>query len=166
MNKDFTITFWIRVDKNPGWMKLDSDINFPPFLVNDGINVYFTKHQNFLKVYVLHPSVGYRKIVFDISDYVQKDLFIALTNSKDETKLYLNGKLKLTSNLKDLPSNIEVGDYVLVNIRAGDLKTVKLDGNLEVVLPAKIVSIDKKNLSLFFFNVNEYATLDISRLKF
>lgn len=165
MNKGFTITFWIRVGKNPGWMQLDSDINFPPFVVNEGINVYFSKYQNLLKVYVLHPSVGYRKIVFDISDYIQKDMFVALTNSKNETKLYLNGSLKLTCDLKDLSSNLEVGDYVLANIQSEDLNNVKVGKNVEVVLPAKIKSIEKNKLTLFFFNVNEYSTLDISKLK-
>jgi hypothetical protein len=35
VNKEFSIAFWITLDKNPSWTNPDSEINFPPFSVEN-----------------------------------------------------------------------------------------------------------------------------------
>jgi hypothetical protein len=166
-NSEFTITFWIKVNKNPAWNESDSEINFPPFTVKNGIQVYFSKYGPKLKAYILHPEMGYRKIIANIENYLHKDAFIALTNSDKENKLYINAKLVKTSKTGTLRRGLEIGDYVMVSIKDGDLKNTKLSGDMDLILPGKIISIeDKSKVTIFFFNINETATVSKSKLKF
>lgn len=164
---EFTITFWIKVNKNPAWNQADSEINFPPFTVNNGIQVYFSKYGSKLKTYILHPEIGYRKIVADIGKYLHKDAFIALTNSDDGNKLYINAKLVKVFKKGNLRRGIEVGDYIMASIKENDLHNVKVSNNMDVVLPGKVISLeDKPRITVFFFSLNETVTLNKSRLKF
>jgi hypothetical protein len=148
---DFSVTFWIKAQKNPGWMNSDSEINFPPFTVKQGIMVFFCKIRENLKIYLLHPDLGYRKLTSKITNYLGKDTFVALTNTESETSLYLNADLVKKIEKKDLINDLEVGDYVMVNVKNGDLQNVQIGKGDTILMPAKIKTLSKENAQLEFF---------------
>jgi hypothetical protein len=96
MNKDFTVTFWIRSHENSQWSNINSLIKFPTFKPNDSYEVTFLKEEKFLNVLtkdlVTGEITGYR---VNIVEYLGSDMFVALTYSdaKKERILYLNGSL-------------------------------------------------------------------------
>jgi len=165
VNKEFSITFWIRVSHNPRWKEDNSEINFPPITANNGAMVFFSKDGKKLKVYILHPELGYKKLDANIEQFIKKDAFIALTNSQEVTKLYVNGEL-----IKSLESaakyKIESGDYVMVQVEPGDSKSINIGENIQVILPAKIVDIKEggKTIKLQTFNPLEILELPKERL--
>src|SRR5258708_23415403 len=163
MKNIFSITFWIEVLKNPSWMDFDSDINFPPFVVNGDINVFMFKQGQYLKIYILHPEIGFRKIVANVKNVIGKDLFVAITNLDNETLLYLNSKLSVSVLSKNTLKSLEVGDFVLAKILPGDLKKIVVDKNTSAIIPAKITAIDNNYVTLFFFQQNEVKQLSIDR---
>ena len=164
MNREFSITFWIRLDKNPKWADRFSDINFPPITSKEGIQVYFSKKKENFVVYILHPAIGYRKISTNVKDYLEKDAFIAVTNSEQETKLYLNADLVKTVKTDTLIEKIDVGDYVMIELRSGDSSKISTEG-LQVVVPAKIISFDGSNVVAEILNVGEIVKVPKSQIK-
>lgn len=167
MNNEFTITYWIRIKDNPGWMKLDTDINFPPFTVNNGIQVFFSKIKVTLRVYILHPELGYRKLSADVSNYLQKDAFIALTNSTNETKLYINTQEVASVAHQNLIKTLEVSDYVMVRVQNGDLSTITIQSGLTVIIPAKVQKINGDRVTLqFLTGSTEIVELPKSRIHY
>lgn len=163
-NVEFSITFGIRTAQNPAWNLIDSEVKFPPFTLTGGIQVYVMKIQKFLKIYILHPELGYRKLVSDISDFIAKDTFVAITTKGTITKLYLNAILISTVKFDKEKNNIEIGDFVLVKIKNGDLKSIVINGDIEIVLVAEIKSINTDNLKLLFIDCNEIASLNKDKL--
>lgn len=162
---DFSITFWIKVVRNPGWTSKESEINFPPFTIKPGIQVFFSKYGEKMKVYILHPDLGYRKIEANVEKYLQGDAFVVLTNSHKESKLYLNTDLLATIKRSNLIQNIEIGDYVMVNVQDGDLKNVTINKKgTKIILPAKIQNKKDGKVILNFFNIKEISELPISRI--
>lgn len=150
MKQEFSITFWISPEKNPSWLKSDSEISFPPFTVKNGVRVYFKKQETQLKIYILHPEVGYRKIVADIDKYIGSKCFVALTNTKLETKLYLNAHLVKSVKREELLETLEVGDYVMVETE---------ENNLGATMPAKVDKIvDDEKVVFDFFEKQEVKT--------
>ncbi len=164
MNKNFTITFWIKTERNPTWTDIDSEINFPPFTINEWIQVFFSKYWTQLKIYILHPELWYRKISTNIKKYLLEKTFIALTNTESDTNLYINWELVNSIKIKDLDKNLEIWDYVMVNIKDWDLSNIKVTGDVQVILPAKIKAINWNNITLDFFNSWEIKDLDKSFL--
>lgn len=155
MNQDFSITFWIEVEKNPSWTDKDSIINFPPFQTKDWIKVFFSKCWVDLKVNILHPNLWCRKVVANIEKYIWVDAFIALTNSKNDTKLYVNAENLYSAKRKDLLDNLEKDDYVLIEITDEELDGLKIQDWVSVAIPAKIKSIDNDEIVLDFFENNQ-----------
>lgn len=166
MNKEFTISFWIRIKNNPKWTKPGADINFPPITTGDGVMVFFSKKKKILKVYILHPEVKYKKISVDISKFLEHDTNIALTNADNETRLYLNGELVKTTQGNNKHINLEEGDYVLVNIEKDDLKTINFESGMKVALWARIESVKRDSVDLRFYTPPENATLPKNRIHY
>ena len=166
MKKEFSITFWVSVEKNPSWIEKDSEITFPPFSVNNWIQVYVSKIWKTLKVFILHPELWYRKITANIEEYLTEKTFIALTHTKLETKLYFNAKLASVIDNKKLNSNLEVWDYVMVKIKNWDLNTLMVTGKAEVIWQAKIEKIQWDKLTLNFFGQWEVKTFLKNKLIF
>ncbi len=165
IKKDFTVTFWIRNSNNPGWNLKDSDINFPPFTINEGIRVFFFKVKSYFTVCVLHPEIGYRKIKTDVTNYLGKDTFVAFTNDKDFSKLYLNGELAASIKKTSLLKEIEPGDFVMVKLKSGDIPDIAIDNkNVSVILEAKVAKINGKNVDLYFYNINKNKLLPKTRI--
>lgn len=166
---DFSITFWIRKNENPGWSNIEADINFPPFTVKHGIIVYFSKYGEELKIYLLHPELGYRKLVVNIKDYFKEDAFIALTNNLTETKLYINANLVAEINKDTLENNIEVGDYVMAEIKDNDFNDISIGTTTSVVTPAKIKKISNNSVQFELLNLGpniKVIDLPIERIKY
>lgn len=164
MNKEFTITFWVSLDKNPSWVDTNSEINFPPFSTNNWIQVFFSKIWKELKIYILHPELWYRKIKANIEKYLTEKTFIALTNDENETKLYLNANLVTIVSKQDLKTNLEVWDYVMVQIKNWDLEKLKIDWEIEVIVQAIIKKIKWDSLTLDFFTYWEIKILSKDKL--
>ncbi len=163
--KEFSITFWIRVQNNSSWKEKESDIRFPPITIPEkGVTVHSCKYGTKFKVYILHPEIGFRKLVADITDYFGKDTFVAVVNTIENTQLYLNAKLVETIKTTDLNQQLEVGDFVMVKVKDGDLKNITITGDLEVVFPAEIKKIDGNNLTLFFYENNQITQLSKERI--
>jgi hypothetical protein len=57
--------------------------------------------------------------------------------------LYINTDLVNTVQTKDLLSNIEKGDYVMVNLENNDLKSVTINDNIKIIAPARIEKIEE-----------------------
>lgn len=165
MSKEFTVTFWVRIKSNPKWNETKSEINFPPVFTNDRALIFFSKYGELLKVYILHPELGYKKIVTNIEKYLRMDTFLALTNSPKESKLYLNGKLVETIKANKKKIVPEAGDYVMVKIKSGDSKSLTIGDNVEVIVPAKIIEVRSKSLELQLFNPSEKLILSEDRIK-
>jgi hypothetical protein len=168
---DFSVTFWIENSNNPGWNKKHSIINFPPSTVKEGIQIFFTKIEILLKVYVLHPELGYRKITANIEDYIGINTFIALTNSESSTKLYINAKQAGETQNKDLITNLEISDYVMVKVFNNDINNVQIDDSIYAIFPARIKSLDHNdNTAKFeFFTIGskiQIVRLPIDRIKY
>lgn len=166
---EFSITFWIRINENPGWKNIEADINFPPFTVKHGIIVYFSKYGEELKIYLLHPELGYRKLVVNIKNYLNKDTFIALTNSSTETKLYLNANLVTKIDKDNLKNNLEVGDYVMVEIQDNDFNDISIGSTTSVLTPAKIKKIFNNSAQFELLNLGpkiKVIDLPIERIKY
>lgn len=166
INKEFTISFKINVEKNPKWKDVDSSINFPPITTGDGVKVFFSKIKTLLKAYVLHPDVKYRKLSIDVSEYLNQDIHVVLTNSESETKLYINGKLVKTLNIENFKENLEEGDYVLIKPKQGDLKSISFDKSAQIILWGKIESIKNDSINLELFQPPETVTLPKDRIHF
>lgn len=164
MDKEFTITFWIRISQNPKWGENDSDINFPPITANNGAKIFFSKYGKYLKVYILHPEFGYKKLTTNIEKYLKRDTFLALTNSPKETKLYINANLVKTVKKSAARSNLEIGDYVMVQIKPGDSKLFTVGENIQIVLPAKIIETGTKSVKLQLFQPSEIIELPKERI--
>ena len=165
MNKNFSVKFWIKLDQNPAWKDKDSVIDFPSFVVNEGIQIFFSKHESLFKVFVLHPLIGYRKMVTDVEAYIGKDAFVAFTNDESESKLYINGSLVSTVTPTNLGDDLEIGDYVMVKVDKGELKTLNIEGEgVQIIAPAKISAISDETVSLYFFAQNENLDLSKDRL--
>lgn len=158
--EEFSITFWIRVKNNSSWNEIGSDIRFPPFTISTtGAKVHCCKYGKIFKIYILHPDIGYRKLTADITKYIGKDTFVAVVNTKDDVKLYLNAELVETVRIADLYQHLEVGDFVMANVEAGDLENLVIKADLKVALPAEIKKIDGGNLTLFFHELNQITQL-------
>ena len=167
-NKEFSITFWIYVKNNPGWQNENSEINFPPFTVNNGITVYFSKIRDKLKVYLLHPEIGYRKLVAKVTKYLNANTFVVLTNSPAETILYLNAEQVCKFEPDENMEPLEIGDYVMVEVKDNEVETLNIDGNIEVLLPARIKKIITDKIQFEFFTVGnktQIVELDKNRIK-
>lgn len=160
----FSITYWIRAEKNPGWNSEDAEIRFPPFTVEKGIKVYTVKQGNFYKIYILHPEYGYRKIAANIKEHIGRDTFVAITVDDTETKLYFNAHLASSSSTDKMVDELEIGDFVMVNVRSGDLKKFNMGRELEVVMPAEVKGIDGNLLELYFFELKEIVKLPRERI--
>jgi len=152
---EFTITFWIRIQNNPGWMKKESEIYFPFFTVKQGILVFFSKIRQNLKIYILHPDLGYRKLTANIAKYLRNDTFIALTNTEQETKLYLNADLVKEIVKEDLFNDLEVGDYVMVEIKNDDFENIKINKEISMLAPAKIRKLLGETAQFEFFTIGK-----------
>jgi hypothetical protein len=168
---DFSITFWIVNEKNPGWNNKYSIINFPSFMVKEGIQVFFTKNERFINVYILHPEFGYRKISASITNYIGKDTFIALTNTENTTILYINAKLVAEIKKENLLASLESNDYVMVKVYNDELEGIKVGKNIDAIFPARIIYLNhKENTAKFeFFSVGNKAQiieLPIERIKY
>lgn len=164
MNKEFSITFWIRINNNPKWTDRFSDIDFPPITTNEGIQLYFSKRKETFVVYVLHPIFGYRKIFANIKKYLHKDAFIALTNSDKETKLYVNADLVKTTKINTIKDKIEIGDYVMLELKQGDSSKL-LSNNISIIAPARIVSFDEENVTADLITVGEIVKVSKEQIK-
>jgi len=164
MNKEFSITFWIRVDKNPNWMNSFSDINFPPITNNEGIQVYFSKKKENFVVYILHPEIGSRKISTSVKSYLDKDAFIAVTSSEEETKLYVNADLLKTVKNNTIAEKIDVGDYAVIELKNGDSSRISVEG-LQVSVPAKIISFEDTYVVAEIIHVGEIVKVPKSQIK-
>lgn len=163
--EEFSITFWIRVQNNHSWNEIGSDIRFPPFTIpNTGVKVHCCKYGKIFKIYILHPDVGYRKLTADITNYIGKDTFVAVVNTEDDVKLYLNAELVETVRITDLYQQLEVGDFVMVNVEDGDLENIVIKGDLKVALPAEIKKIDGEDLTLFFYELNQITQLSKEKI--
>ena len=152
---EFSITFWIRTQKNPGWMKKESEINFPPFTVKQGIMIFFSKIRENLKIYLLHPDLGYRKLTANITKYLRNDTFVALTNTEEETNLYLNADLVKNITKENLRNDLEIGDYVMVEIKNKDFKNIQIGENISTLMPAKIRKLSGNTAQLEFFTIGK-----------
>jgi len=152
---EFSITFWIRTQKNPGWMEKESEINFPPFTVKQGIMVFFSKIRENLKIYLLHPDLGYRKLTVDITNYLRNDTFVALTNTDRETNLYLNANLIKKITVEDLMNDLEIGDYVMVEVKNKDFENIQIGENISTLMPAKIKKLSGDTAQLEFFTIGQ-----------
>lgn len=166
MNKNFSITFWLRNSENPSWGDPRSIIYFPPLSVNEGINVYFSKIANKLKVYVLHPDIGYRKISVDITTSLGKDTFIALTNTAEQSMLYINATLTATVPVSNQRDNLEAGDYVMLKVRENELRTLNFGSFIDVVLPGRVESINEGSVNVLFPDRDERKEFILDRLEF
>lgn len=164
MNKEYTVTFWIRLNNNPSWKDRDSNIYFPPITNENGIQTHFSKYGTTFKIYVLHPEIGFRKIVADIEAYIGNDTFVAFTNNDKESKLYLNGALVSTTVSTDLTTELEIGDYVMAEIKENDLKSIHIKDGVVTIAPARVESINGDRIKLNFFGQNETIELNTNRL--
>lgn len=170
MNQEFTITFWIRTNKNPAWSKTESKIDFPPFTPKNGIKVFVSKINRKIKVYILHPEIGFKKISADISDYLGQDTHVAITNSKKETSLYINGKPIKQLSKKDFNMDVmeylEKGDYVMVKIDNNDFENIRVGKNVKTVFQARVEDIDheRKIVKLNFFDLKQKKEVSIDKL--
>jgi hypothetical protein len=167
--KEFSITFWIRLKNNPKWNDIESDINFPPINGPQGTKIFFSKYRNLLKVYVLHPDIGYRKMTADITKYIGKDAFIAITNAELLTKLYINAELVDSFDKNSGDIDIEVDDYVMVNLRNQDVTKITIGPEVQdFVMPAKVNKIvsDKSLAVLFLFEIDEVVELPLDRIRY
>jgi hypothetical protein len=150
---EFTVTFWIRREENPGWVKKDSIINFPPLMVEHGIMIFFSKIREKFKIYLLHPELGHRKMSEDVSQYLSDDMFIAVSNTPTETKLYLNGKPVQILERGKIIQDLEVGDYVMAEIQNDDFDNIDINENVSMLSAAKILTLSKKSARLEFFQL-------------
>jgi hypothetical protein len=164
MNKEFSITFWIRLDKNPKWVDRFSDIDFSP-INKEGIQVYFTKRKEKFVVYILHPVIGYRKVTANIKNYLNIDAFIALTNSGDETKLYINADLLKTVEADTLIENVDIGDYIMLKIERGNITKQMAQNVGTLIVPAKIISFEGNNVIADLITIGEIIKVPKSQIK-
>ena len=149
-------------------MKENSEINFPPFTVKNGIMVLFSKIREQLKVYLLHPELGYRKLTANISKYLRNDAFVALTNTEFDSNLYLNADHLKKITKTELLSNLEVGDYVMVEVRDNELENIEIGRSVTALMLAKIKKLTGDKAQLEFFNVGpktKVAELPLDRIK-
>jgi len=126
--------------------------------------IYSAKYNNKFKVFILHPEYGYRKLVVNVSKYIGKDTFVAITAKGKETKLYLNVDLVSTVQREDVVSSLEIGDFVMVKICQGDLKNVNIPTKVEVIQPAEVQSLNGETATFYFFQSNEIVVLPINKL--
>ena len=167
-NNDFSITFWIEKYSNPGWNNKDSEVRFPPFTVKNGILVFFSKIRDKLKIYILHPDIGYRKMVTNISSFISQSTFVALTNSSTVSKLYLGTKTNPPAEVELINEPLEVGDYIMAIVKNNEIQGLSIEGDIEVFLPATIKKIKDNRLQLEFFTVGnktQIIELDKERIK-
>ena len=161
---EFSITFWIRALRNPGWSDLESEIRFPPVTTKDGIRIFCAKYGKHFKVYVLHPEYGYRKLSIDASSYMGKDTFVAVTVKGENSKLYLNSEEVLSLDRKEMSKTIELGDIVMVSVKNGDLSNFKIEGQISVLLPAEVKRILDDEIEFYFFGLKEVSRLGKERI--
>ncbi|KGK97876.1 hypothetical protein LI82_08940 [Methanococcoides methylutens] len=165
MPKDeFSVTFWIRISENPKWSNLNSTIRFPPIYTQEGVSIFITKLGSQLRVFVLDPEIGYRKIKTEIATYIKDDTFVALVVKGDYTTLYLNGEKVETVDKKSMDKEVEIGDYVIVDVKEGDLSGVKMTNDFSVMFPAEVKQIFGDNGTFYFFGLNQTVVLPINRI--
>lgn len=160
----FSVTFRIRIAENPAWASVDTDVRFPSITVHQGVKVYSSKYGKILKVYVLHPDVGYRKLAANIEKHLGRDTFVVITVDGDMTTLYLNGEFVTARDVNEMIRDIEVGDYVMVKIASGDLRRIAVGDGVAVTVPAEVKKVDGETLSLYFFELKELASLPRERV--
>lgn len=164
INKNFTVAFWIRLIKNPKWGDVRSDINFPPITNPDsGSKIFFMKHKKNIKVYVLHPEYGYKKLVANIEKYINSDAYVTVTNSETSLKLYINGETLGNVDRKNFKGKLEVGDYVMIQPHSDDLKTFTYTGDHKVVLTAKVTAIKTNSLKLLVVDIPSFEETELPR---
>jgi len=161
---EFSITFWIKKNENPGWNINDSIIRFPLFIVKNGIKVSFIKNQRNLKVFILHPEIGYRKMIADIKNNIGSDTFIALNVKNEVTELYINAKLVSSKNTSEILASIEVGDMVMAKVINSELKSINIGEGIEKYFPAEIKSIEGEKCTMLFFEFGEIIELSMERI--
>lgn len=164
-NKPFSVTFWIRSQENKLWNDKDSSIDFPHAVVLGGVMICTVKRATNLYFYIMHPQIGTLRADVDASEYIGSDLFVAVTYSEaGEAKLYLNGKLSEQSPYRAIQNNLEIDDFALGEVRAGDSTEIKVEGNASAVFPGQIKSIKDDRVSLYLFNPKIVISLPMSQV--
>lgn len=107
----------------------------------------------YMKIYLLHPEMGYRKLKVKIDKYITNDTFVALTNNDEVTKLYLNAELVKEVTKGDIKNDLEIGDYVMVALKNNDFKNINIDENSKFITSAKIKKILDDYLELEIFGI-------------
>ena len=91
--KEGTFTFWIKINRNPDWLKIGTAFKFVDQSIGDA-HIKITKIPD-MKLYVehYHPLTYIRTLSCDLSLLdTEKDHHIALTWSPVELILYIDGE--------------------------------------------------------------------------
>ena len=162
----FTITFWIWAADNPSWLSDKSNTRFTPVTLKGGVQVYSAKYGNQLRIFVLHPDYGYRKLVAEVTNYLGRDTFVALTVNGRISTLYLNGELVCETHVDEMIKKIEHGDFVMAKVKEGDLKSLSIGKDVEVIFPAEVKTVKADSITLNFFEIKEIVTLPKDRIAY
>ena len=93
LTQEGSISFRIKLKENPPFKDPDSNINFMLNKDIGGVRLTILKEKEDLKVEIDNQQYGKTKIVYNIADYLTKDMMVALTWKENVIKLYLNGEL-------------------------------------------------------------------------
>jgi len=93
LTQEGSISFRIKLKENPPFKDPDSNINFMLNKDIGGVRLTILKEKKDLKVEIDNQQYGKTKIVYNIADYLSKDMMVALTWKENVIKLYLNGEL-------------------------------------------------------------------------
>ncbi|MEJ1298504.1 MAG: LamG-like jellyroll fold domain-containing protein [Candidatus Sedimenticola sp. (ex Thyasira tokunagai)] len=92
LTKEGSVTFWIRLEKNPYFKSENSNITFMHEKDVGGVKLTIVKENIVMRVIIDNSLYGISRMESDISKKLSEDMMIAITWSKESAKLYVNGK--------------------------------------------------------------------------
>ncbi|MBU1753801.1 LamG domain-containing protein [bacterium] len=115
--KEGTVDFWIKIDRNPNWLKNKIGCKFLDEPIGDAkIRIIKTPEMQ-LYIEHYHPESHIRTLSYDlISLDAEKDHHIVLTWSKEEIILYIDGKPVAKNMYKRFEDTLSIKDsFFLAN---------------------------------------------------
>lgn len=158
---EFSIRFDIDISKNPLWCDKASNILFPPFFCDNGVQVFFKKQGEILKIFIMRPEHVYKKLLVPLRERIGKNTTIVLIYSTQEIKVHFT----VEPSPALLSEKVEDGDVVMLTVKQGEIRSVAFPPGMDMVVPAVYNPSDDAKIGKFFVaGTNESVVLPVDRI--
>lgn len=92
LSNEGSVNFWIRINENPAFKDLDTNLTFMNEQDVGGVKITVVKEKSTMRVIVNNLKYGISKIASDITKKSTSDMMVTITWDSEIVTLYLNSK--------------------------------------------------------------------------